>query len=278
MSTCTEADGLTDLARVLLAVVTPDDPPIAVGVSDAGHDEGDLHLKPLLGGDPAAELRGFRCPDEWQTFGIASRARLRSLDPDGPEPEQTSFVFLVGRSGAAIALAGDDLGRPLRLEARGEQCGRVPDACRRALGLATPPPPCDTRTWFALQWLDRACEIALEEARRFSWEQLAGLYPLATPAFRAELPGPLAEHLIMLGDIAGSVLDWDRLRERAIADDPGGCRLAPHEAAWTDEGTFARILLEPYPELADLVEILQPRLEPDTQAQLAATLHAWRCL
>lgn len=134
---------------------------------------------------------------------------------------------------------------------RGCPMGRVDDACRRALGLPTAPPPATTADLWALTWLDRVVR-AVADGCPAGWARLARLHP-AVDAFdrggdRVPTPGELAE-------LAGRLValrDWEALRQAAAAGTWQAPDLAPPIAAWMDAGSFSRWVLGAYPDLADL--------------------------
>jgi hypothetical protein len=142
---------------------------------------------PLAGDHPLDMLLGFTAPVHWRAVGLHCRAVAYELQDGGrpggdpapslpratsggacrpapPGPPRTSdpdraepvvVTVLVDRSGG-----GSGLLRRASLATRlpGAPEGSVGDACRRALGLPTPPPPPGTAQLWLRVWLDRVVE------------------------------------------------------------------------------------------------------------------------
>lgn len=273
-STLTDAQRLDVLAHHLLASITPHDPPAAVGVSSSGGDVA-LHLRELLGGDPAVELRGVRAPADWWAFGILARVRTRSLDTGAVLSEHRPFVHLVARSGESVTLIDTGEPRPARIGGDGPD-GRLSDACRRVLALPTPPPPADTCLLFALLWLDEvAATVQLAPSRRLTWPEVAALHPFASLLNADDTPAPPDDRLPALGRAFAQAWPWSRLWTSCAAGAQPIAGIDPATAAWADEGSFARMLLERHPELSDLVAALDALLAPPVARRIHETLAAW---
>ncbi|MEJ5255190.1 MAG: hypothetical protein WHS89_07565 [Acidimicrobiales bacterium] len=276
-STLTDAHRLDTLAHVLLASITADDPPAAVGVSSSGGDVA-LHLRELLGGDPAAELRGFRAPRDWWAFGVLAWVRVRSLDFGAVLSEHRPFIHLVSRSGESVNLI--DTGDLCPVRIGGDDAhGRLSDACRRVLALPTPAPPADTRLLFALAWLDEvAATVQVAPGRRLSWSDVAALHPLTAMLQGDEILGPADDRLPALGRAFAQAWPWSRLWATCAGGSLPIAEIDPVTAAWADEGSFARMLLERYPELPDLLATLDALLAPSEMRRIRDTLAAWDLL
>ncbi|HVN52288.1 MAG TPA: hypothetical protein VMT43_12685, partial [Acidimicrobiales bacterium] len=174
----------------------PDGGGLALGV--ARRDDGvDLAVHPLLGPDPVRSLYGFVAPAEWFAFGVVAGGRVRRLEvpdrtgPDRDDADRVDFGLLMTRRGETIVAARGDgtlAGRLHHLDAdhRGE--GRIPDACRRALRLATPPPAGDTAELWATLWVETLLVRTLVEPGPISWDDAVHAYP----AFDAVVDGDAA--------------------------------------------------------------------------------------
>lgn len=250
---------LADAARGALLHVDGDAPP-----------DRRLRWRPLDGAHPLDALMGFTAPPQWLALGVSSAGNARRLDAAGvsrdaagephTEPERVRITLLLGRSGDAAALMrlGDEV---VPLPGRPE--GTVADACRRALGLPTQPPPTSTLGLWTLTWLDRVVEVAggADAGHRLrTWPQVAAMHPAARPlrrpsalsavaADRASDPAGLAVAAAGLAD----AWPWSRLRaDPAVVDLPGP-PVTPEIAGWMDDGMFARWLLADLPGEADLL-------------------------
>lgn len=230
-----------------------------------------LRWRPLDGAHPLDALMGFTAPSQWLALGVSSTGKARRLadaagvsrDPAGEshtEPERVRITLLLDRSGDAAALMrlGDEV---VPLPGRPE--GTVADACRRALGLPTHPPPTSTLGLWTLTWLDRVVEVAggADAAHRLrTWSQAAALHPAARPLRRPSavraVAGDRAPDPAGLAAAAAGLADawpWSRLRsEPAVVELPGP-PVTPEVARWMDDGMFARWLLADLPGEADLL-------------------------
>jgi hypothetical protein len=276
MNTLTEAERLSSLAQVLLSSGPPPTTPVAVGVVDLD-DSADLWLNELAVPDLAAALRGFVAPPDWWAFGVLSTGTVRHLDrPTDDGLPGRVIVHLVARSGVAVSLVGGTGTAPIELGVDQPIIGRLADACRRVLGLPTPPPPGDSRLLFALQWLDRvSVEAFLRVDDRLSWSEVARMHPFADILDRSGLDCDLDDHLTEVGNAAGQAWPWERIRAACASGREPLATIAPAEAGWADDGAFARILLEDYPELDDLLVSLGALLAPSVISRINDTLRHW---
>ena len=95
-------------------------------------------------------------PPEMWAIGLVTRARARSL-ADGRRVDGATFVHLLDRGGTSVSVLRGAGSEPVVTGPgpdRGE--GRVPDLCRRMLGMPTPAPPGDMTAHVADLWLARA--------------------------------------------------------------------------------------------------------------------------
>ena len=136
----------------------------------------------------------------------------------------------------------------------------VPRGRRRVLGLPTDPPPCDPSTYWSIEWLS-----ALVQAEQ----------PVETLADAIELH-PVTQ-LLRRGTSIGEpdvvdvltafhrVLTWGRMRELASLGRFTVPELDPEDAAWLDDGSFARFVLNRCPPL----HLLKCRLGEHLPAEVA---------
>jgi hypothetical protein len=216
-------------------VLTPPAAPLAVGVSHLASGSPRLHLCPLAGNDVVAELSGLTASADWDAFGIVANASARRLDDDGA-PEPVTVAVLASRAGVtAHAITG--LSPDGDVEG-GE--GRLVDACRRVLGLATAPPDQCTRWWSVLDWVDRVLDAALGA-------------DLGEPP-----PWPVVLRLDRGADLAGA--PWSAVRARCATGRLVLPATTAAAAAWMDDGMFSREVVTAYPpllaSLGDLAALL----------------------
>lgn len=230
-------------------------------------DSGELAMRPLDGDHPLDVLLGFVAPPEWAALGVAARGTGHALDGDRP-PERVHVTMLIARSGtsAGVLRRGDratHLGDP--------PDGLVADACRRALGLATAPPPATTAGWWTRRWLDRLVQASAERgpgAAVLGWVDAVALHPatfVPAPGEPAPEPAAVAAATLGLADAWG----WGRLRAR-----PEVAGLTPDVAGWMDDGMLARWLLSALPPPDDLLDACWGLLPEAVAARVAATVAA----
>jgi hypothetical protein len=247
---------------------------------------GSLAWFPLAGAHPLDLLLGLDAPRHWAALGVACTGRAHTASA---RPEPVAVTILLDRAGAAAgvlrrgATVSDMPDRPE---------GVVADACRRALGLPTAPPPGSTRELWALLWLDRVVDAAAgggPGARPTTWLALARLHPAAGPhgdptaAALHPAAGPhgdptaAALHPVALAAAAGTLAaawPWHRLRADPGAIPLPGARPAPGLAAWMDDGMWARWLLSHLPAAGDLLSAVRALLPPALAETVAGVVGA----
>lgn len=260
---------------------------------------------PLEGDHPLDMLLGFTAPVHWRAIGIHCRARAYDLPgpdrgeggravpdgPDGPEPPHPVVVtVLVDRSGSGSGLLRRG---PLSTRLPGAPEGSVGDACRRALGLATPAPPSSTAELWLRVWLDRVVEAAGSGDDRdelTTWDAVAALHPAspARPTPAAAQP-PTLPAGVGLGDpealaetthVLAGAWPWSRLRHEPDVIDTARPPLPRQVAEWMDDGMFARWVLAELADLGLLCRTVRALLPPGVAAAVddtvqACGLHGW---
>jgi hypothetical protein len=242
-----------------LGDAAPPDLPLAAGVSDPPDDPhgGCLHLQALVG-DPVDAMVGFVAPPEWWAFGVVVPVTLHDLDGRGElrgSRPGRRLVHLVSRHGATFAVAAGPGGidlvkgpRPSALE------GRIPDACRRVLGLATAPPTVGTGAFFVTRWLDGALERAIaghsgDDGNRLGDEFDHDAVVAATVDFERHW-------------------SWERLRRACAAGEALVEGMTSEEAAWWDEGGFSRRAFEGYLAAGAMLDLLDELGHPAATGRL----------
>lgn len=235
-----------------------------------------------LGDDdhPLDHLLGFTAPPSWQAIGLRCRGRGIDLDepPDGAPPDvrpgaaearPVTVTILIDRSGRGDGLmrAGSDVRHLAGLPE-----GAVGDACRRALGLPTAPPPASTAVLWLHVWIDRIVE-ALACAPRpggITWDVAAGLHPSGHHGVGAR---PAPEAVAEATERLAEAWPWDRLRRDPEVVDTARPPLRRTVTDWMDGGMFARWLLTELVDLRLLAETARAGLDPAVVALIARTFH-----
>jgi hypothetical protein len=232
-------------------------------------------------GHPFDMLAGFTAPPHWRAAGVsttgwAQRTGQGGRRLTGPgDREPVRITVLVDREGGAAGVmriggAGGDTGEVVPLPGPPE--GEVADACRRALGLPTAPPPGSTLELWTLTWLDRLVDVAGRAdapARLRTWAQVADLHAAAGP--RRD-PVGLAAAAAALAE----AWPWSRLRaEPSVIEGPGPVPRTDL-AAWMDDGMWARWLLARLPGEDDLLAAVRAMLPSTLAAGVEAVVEAAR--
>jgi hypothetical protein len=244
-----------------------------------GPDEAGLGVLPLEGSHPLDLLLGLDAPASWRALGVSCSGRAHSIGPGGRVRRRTDspsvwVTVLLDRSGGASGL----LRRGLEVTPLpGPPEGVVADACRRALGLSTAPPPADTTELWTLCWLDRVVDAGGRSSatRGWIWSDVARLHPASTMAIEAGRPraGDVDPECLAVATTAlARAWPWARLRaEPAVLDVPGP--LPRRDVArWMDDGMWARWVLSSFPALDDLVEAAAGLLPADLAGRVQRVL------
>jgi hypothetical protein len=282
---------LEALASVLLAALDlhRGDPSHLVRlrvVGDAADAQGELELGILaLDADdhPLDALVGRHAPPEWAAVGVVATGLARSIDPDdGPPPFPVRSAHLVARDGSWAAAWQPTAGAGSGGSAHGpglvadRASGRIDDALRRYLGLATAPPPASTQRLWALQWLDAVVAAAGDSAGRpCTASTVIGMHP-AVAAFDLDPATLDADGLAAAADRLARARGWEPLRRACAAGLWAHPAVDPADARWLDDGAFARWLLGWWPELDDLRDAAASLLSPRVGAVVDAALAALR--
>ncbi len=230
------------------------------------------------GGHPVEHLTGLEAPSDWWGVGLATTGTAHHLDSDAGTTRasgqrRVALVVLVARRGASASAVGFG-SEPPQVEADPdgrEPQGHLLDGCRRVLGLATEPPPGGTEHLAARQWLDAVMAAATRAGPTLRWSQVAALHPHVGGSGPIEVP-----QLVALGHRLGPAVGWDRLRAAVAAGpDQGPGSVRPRQAAWMDDGMFARALLGGYPDPEELVAHLAALVTEPALAGVRAALSAW---
>jgi hypothetical protein len=233
---------------------------------------GELAWFPIDPIHPLDLLLGFVAPAHWWALGVSSCGRQHAIGGDGrvkrrADSPRVRITVLLDRSGGGAGLLRRGDGRTAL---PGPPDGTVADACRRALGLETAPPPPTTVGLWTRCWLDRVVDALAPSGGTGgpgppTWRDLTRLHPASTVAATRESGLGLGPDADALADATRALADawpWARLRaDPAVVDVPGPMPDA-RVAAWMDDGMWARWLLAAFPALDDLVDAACNLLTP----------------
>ena len=211
---------------------------------------------PLNADDPVPSLFCRTVDTHISAVGIYAPATLSgSIGTSIVSADQT-VVHIVHRSGNALtALSQLESVRTFGPTTE-PQHGRVPDACRRILGLATAPPT-DSMTDFVIAaWLEVISRVALQHPG-ITWSDIVALHPACNSIDEAATPTAIAQATQALGHSL----------EGCPFGDSG-----KKTAAWMDSGMFSRWAMDSLPSRSDAFDLLDAALGPATFDRLWATI------
>ena len=246
-----DRDALLALATLANEQLAGDSGGALLRIHQAASGADCLAWLPLHGAHPLEALLGYVAPPEWWAIGVCAPGRAHSVDGT----DDVTATLLVDRAGATASILqrGDD-----REVLPGRPDGVLADACRRALGLPTAPPPWSSLMLWTQAWLDRIVEA--DGARppglpSLSWAAVARLHPAGTG------PGdPVA--LALDAAALAEAWPWARLRAEPGVADVAGPRPSSALAQWMDDGMWARWLVSRLPPADELLEATRAVLSP----------------
>lgn len=229
-----------------------------------------LHVEPMTTADPVRALLGWRAGPDAIAVAVDAPATARTTDDtDAPLDGRVRHVHHIDATCTTTFCADGEV----RTTAT-RTTGRVPDACRRALGLPTDPPPATMSEFVTDTWLHLITRVAAADPG-MGWARAVELHPaIALGGARASnasppTPGALAQRARALG----LGLDWERFRVVTIA--AGGSPvidLSAAEIEWMDAGMFARWALDELPDRRLVLDLLAALVDPATLDLLWATV------
>ena len=275
--------------------------PQLVGLTDAAMRPRpfDIELvvrRPLRDDDPADDLIGRVIDPRWSTVGVLANGRALRTSSAGSSDSAAhdagrhdvrpasgfdtttavSVAHLLHRSGrtlTALRVAG---GRVTIIGPESAPTrGRIPDACRRLLGLATSPPD-PIQAFLVDLWLASCARRSIGRPG-LDWPTAVSLVPLtrtsaATIDSTADLDIRPAACAATFHHLAATVT-WPRLRSicavTGLAPVDG---VSAAHANWMDDGMFARTVHAQLPERVALLDMIAATAHPGTTDRIHATL------
>ena len=244
-----------------------------------------LELIELRGPDPVLELVGRAISSSWIAVGLRAGAHARRGD-DPTTAHSGNVVHIVHRDGTAVTVLSFPPVDRLVLGPDTEiRDGRVPDACRRLLGLPTAPPPTSMTAFVVDSWL-AVCAKTATLSPGLGWPEIVSLHPAQAGGIASTLQSPDARVRSGTGsevptpaDIAaaterlGASLGWERFHSACITSRFTPCpNLSTDAAVWMDAGMFARWVQGELPPRELLLDVLDAVLQPGAADRVWATL------
>jgi hypothetical protein len=244
-----------------------------------------LELVELGGDDPVLGLIGRAIPSSWRAVGLRAGAHARRGD-DPATAQSGNVVHIVHRDGTAVTVLSfpsvDRLVLGPDMEIRD---GRVPDACRRLLGLPTAPPPTSMTSFVVDSWL-AVCAKTATLSPGLTWSEVVSLHPASAAEMSSLVPPPngyvLSEtdaeaptpaEVAAATERLGVSLGWERFHSACISSRFTPCpNLSADAAAWMDAGMFARWVHGELPPRELVLDVLDAVLQPGASDRVWATL------
>jgi hypothetical protein len=212
----------------------------------------ELAVRQLPGNDVLRALAGFVAPPSWHAFAIVAPGRAFCLDTPWTDPVPVRTAYVLDRRGR---VAHRLWGVAAKTTPTAPPLGRIPDACRRVLGIPTAAADQATTKLWILDWLDRSLSCALQRdlgEPAPTWPELAAL-----DRGRSGVDAPWA---ILRREVAAGSLEV------------GG--ISAGAADWMDDGLFCREVLADFAECGELLRDLRGLLRPATYRRLLRALVA----
>lgn len=271
---------LTTIDAGLHQPVDGTSPPIAFGLRGVDGDGFDIEATALDGEDPVASLLGFSCPDDWLAFGVITPGRAHRLEPAAPPftppAEAVRVGLLVSRSGGQVSLIRQGDG-PAEITSGAPAQGRLPDVCRRALGLSTAPATEWSGLVWALVWVENLLAESLADPGALTWAEAVRLHPTVAYVLGldSEIGSELPHRFVEMVQIVSRRVGWAEVRALASAGTPRGFDITPEHAAWMDDGMFSREVIGGFAPLATMLLELEHVAAPDVRTSVEHALDAW---
>lgn len=209
-------------------------------------------------------LFGCTVDPDWQGAAVVGTGRFRLLDQAHEPPAALQPGFAGGLTMTCAVGRDGCVGWRMRLP-DGTFYDRVPeegfmlDVLRRALGLATPPPPSSIAPLELGAWVAAIASTSAAEGRRLDWQETLRLHPALGPDSDEN-----AEQDLRLLRARNWTEDWDLMRRLVASGLATAATPEPEVAAWMDAGMFSRWVLDGLPSLRDLLGVARPCLEPSS--------------
>ena len=218
------------------------------------------HLHDL---DAVRALRGRTATSDVVAVGFIAPAHITPVECSNA-PTDGVVCHVLTRGGRSITIVRT--GGQVRTFGPSDtiQTGRVPDSCRRILGLPTEPPATTMLEFVVASWLEVVLRRALIEPD-LTWPLAVSLHPAAATIGSDPSAAEVAR---ATADLAAS-LDWERFR--TVIATIGGFPFdddAEATAAWMDTGMFSRWALDELGDPGSLLELLESTLSPPVSERL----------
>lgn len=231
----------------------------------------------------SAGLFGVRAPRSWLGVGIKIGGTARRLDSGQGQGTAVSAVALTrnGEMASYLEIDGErftEVAPPLTMAEDkgiwvdgiqpdhnsssdldndevvdiGRPQGVIVDSLHRILGLPSPGPEISTPAMATSLWLNDVLTILFIKGS-IDWTEAAMAHPLIG---QHPIIPPSVEMVVEATCRASELVNWERLRNNAIAKGDESAGLTPDEMRWMDSTMFSRWIISSFPDPEDVVETM----------------------
>jgi hypothetical protein len=226
------------------------------------------------------ELIGFAAPSDCSAVGVVASGWATSLagrpealaEPanrgacDG-ERQRVRTTVIVERDGTALARVRWSSGRVMD---EAPTSGRIFDCLRRAVGLATEPPPIGTDVFFASMWLTDLADAVRQSDSAIGWSDIVALHPVAQ--FMAGEAPRAGSWLVDASSALAVACPWSEIRRLITTGAWAESPVTASAASWMDDGMLCRWLCDGQAPLALQLDHAVRGLSPKLARRVRATL------
>lgn len=246
-------------------------PPVWIRIcGPVGHPES---IEEDLGFD---RLLGFVAPSGCSAVGVvaggwATTGTARPVDDAGTRGctgrrQRIRTTVLVQRDGTSSARLRWESGR---IVDEAPTAGRMFDCLRRAVGLATEPPPVGTDVLFASMWLAAITDATERSGPVMTWPDVVGLHPVGQ-VLADEAPAG-DNWLVDAATALAVACPWSEVRRLVAEGAWDESPVLPSAAAWMDDGMLCRWLLDGQAPLAQQLQRALRQLSPQVARRVRWT-------
>lgn len=187
--------------------------------------------------DPLDALAGRFASSECHYIGVYAEAVVRDSQRD------TQVLYIMNREGCSHISLSDESTQHILDAQQHSASGRIPDACRRFFRLPTAPPKQPTDIWFMSIWLHVIASASLHNVH-LDWPTVCTFHPCCPSS--SATPAQLSHAIKRIA----AATSWEELRQNF--DTP--------LSAWMDDGMFSRWAMAEFPDVEQLLELIEAQL------------------
>ena len=222
--------------------------------------------------DVVAALIDRRVPDDCIAFGVVCTGHARAVTEMNGSfipnldavPEPIRIGLLIDRFGVVVTGIRTARNPFERVTDTGFPPGRIPDACQRVLGLATPHPHDQPYEMWSACWLEAIFAHAVRSPGQLTWPGVVGLHPAITEfGIDARIHFDyLADQVLAKIRSLTNIVSWRDIRSWVALGHLRNLEITPQAARWMDDGMFSREVMGRYATNESVMTELEPLIAP----------------